>query len=177
MNEFLRRLGIMYFEICRLRRGPQDLPAYPVVLWASLALYTLTNWMLAGQYLHPGLALLQAIIDTALLSTITYFILHFRHVSQRTAQTVSALAGSGAFIEFMSWPLLYWGIYALQTKSDAALPALGLLAMGIWRIAIMSHIFRHALSTTPGWGLFTAVGYLMVVFLVMQAIFPGIHAQ
>ncbi len=172
MKKFLQRFIQINYLICRFQRGPQDLPALPLLAWLSLSSYILVNWLLAIQRQDPGSALFLALLDAVLLAGLAWLLLYLAHFTHRATQTITALAGTGTIIESLSWPLLYWALALVDQKIDPSVPALGLLLLGAWRLAILAHIFRHALSTTPGYGLLASIGYLLMAFSILRLVLP-----
>lgn len=172
MNAFLRQLGMAYVDICRFRQGPQDLPAYPLLLWISLVLYILSLWLIAVIQTSPALALLQAVVSGMLVAVVIYPMLWLKHLTGRAIQTISAIAGSEALFNLLSWPLLRWFMHLYHAEMDFGAPLILLFALLVWQLAVLAHIFRHALSLTPGWGFMAALAYAMATNMLMRALFP-----
>jgi hypothetical protein len=55
-------------------------------------------------------------------------------------------------------------------RTDMSVADLGILVIGIWNIAILGHILRHALSVTLGVGVLVALGYTLGVVLISGAV-------
>ena len=147
----------LFLDICLFRKGPQDAPPSMALLKICLAAYGLTSLLAT-----PALvALLQTLLDMALLSGLLYVALMLYRHPRRFEQTLSALTGAGALISLLALPLLFW-ITRQPPGGDTELPALLLLALMAWSIAIMAHILRHAFNAPIWIGALYAVGYTLL---------------
>lgn len=146
----------LFFNLCLLRAKPQDLPASGLLPGAALAAYFLAGLMIALTQQSAGPAVLAALADSAVLALLTHTVLLLRKRPERLPQTLSALAGAGAVIQLIAWPLL-------------TSPAL-LAALLIWSLAINAHILRHALEVRLGLAIFASVGFLLVSATVSLAL-------
>ncbi len=151
----------LFLDICLFRKGPQDTPPSMALLKICLAAYGLTS-LLALLIGTPALvALLQTLLDMALLSGLLYLALILYRHPRRFEQTLSALTGAGALISLLALPLLFW-ITQQPPGGDTELPALLLLALMAWSIAIMAHILRHAFNAPIWIGALYALGYTLL---------------
>lgn len=147
----------LIFNLCLLRAKPQDLPASALLTGTTLAAYFLTGLLISLGRQSPGLALLAALADSAVLALLTHTVLLLRKHPERLAQTLSALAGTGAVTQLIAWPLL-------------ATPAL--LVLLVWSLAINAHILRHALEVRLGPAILISAGFLLVAVTVALALSP-----
>lgn len=159
----------LFWEICLLRKGPQDTPRSSELLQLCLIGYGssgLLALLLDLPRINFGLALLLTLEDVALLSGLAYLGLYLTAHLPRFRQTLTALAGVGTLLQLIALPLGLWYQHALAGNSGAELPAmLWLLLLG-WSIAVTGHILRHAFSTTLTLGILYAVGYLVVSWTI-----------
>jgi hypothetical protein len=168
----MRALFDLFLDICLLRKGPQDLPASWSLLKLSLGAYGLTSLLAQAVEVEPLLALVQALVDTAMLTGLSYGVLRWTGHGERFVQTLTALAGVGALLGAVVLPLLIWMSRAVAIGADASLAVLFFLIWLSWSIAVVVHILRHALSTTlPVAALYT-LGYLAISWLVASRLFP-----
>ncbi|MCI0400976.1 MAG: hypothetical protein L0Z68_06710 [Gammaproteobacteria bacterium] len=161
-----------FFDICRLRLGPQDLPASPFLLGITLLCYTLSSILLALITIPPLRATLSGITESLLVAALTVIVLRVRHMPARWTQTLTALAGTGMLLSLVAFPLTMWLNEIKVSDGDVRLPGLILLLLVIWNVVIMAHILRHALSTSFGIGLLLSVGYLWIIISTLNALFP-----
>ncbi len=148
----------LFFNLCLLRAKPQDLPASWLLLGAALGAYFLTGWMIALTEQSVGYSLLAALADSAVLALLTHTVLLLRKRPGRLPQTLAALAGTGAVIQLIAWPLL-------------ASPVL-LIPLLIWSLTINAHILRHTLEIALGLAILTSLGFLLMSATVALLISP-----
>ncbi len=148
----------LFFKLCLLRAKPQDLPASGLLLGAALGAYFLTGLMIALTEQSVGYSLLAALADSAVLALLTHTVLLLRKRPGRLPQTLIALAGTGAVIQLIAWPLL-------------ANPVL-LIPLLIWSLTINAHILRHALEIALGLAILISLGFLLMSATVALLISP-----
>lgn len=164
MLRLLRR----YIAICFFRRGPQDLPASPLLPWITLVFYfavgLLFLWL--DQRRPWQLLLWRIALEAALVFTLSWALLRLWKKDARFSQTVSALLATDAFISLVAFGFLEW----LAAPNRQRLIQILLNLLLLWRLAVNSHIFRHALSIGLGFAgimavLYTVAGQLVLRFL------------
>jgi hypothetical protein len=149
-----------FWQVVSLRRSPQIIPRSRRLLGVMLLFHLLIGAASASYYLPLGDALLVAGLGTLLLAAISHLLLAFYGVAQRSVQVITALAGCELFLGLVSLPLDFW--FSSVSKADAAFPALlSLLLLG-WNIAVVAHVYRHALEVSKGLGFLYATGYMLV---------------
>lgn len=151
----------LFFDLCLLRAKPQDIPASRGLLGVTLAVYTTVSLILASVQLPAQRALLYALADVVILAVLTHLVLLVRRFPERFTQTLTALAGSGAVLGVITWPLAH-----IQQ------PSLLVLILVIWSISVTAHILRHALSLSLTLGIVISLGYLIVTLTIVGALFP-----
>ncbi len=163
-----------WFDICLLRRGPQDLPASGFLLGVSLCCYGLVSVLVSSQSYTFSMALLLTVVDLGLLVVFAWSLLYLQRKAARLNQTLSALAGTGSLMGLIALPLLLTiGPDATSEPVPASLQSLWLLLI-LWNLFIMAHIIRHALSSS------FAIGFgisLLYALLNMQVIVTLFSAQ
>ena len=87
-----------WFEICLLRRAPQELPASAYLLGLSLCCYGLVSVLVSSQSYPFSKALLLAAVDLGLLVLFVWSLLYLQRKPARINQTLSALAGTGSLM-------------------------------------------------------------------------------
>jgi hypothetical protein len=162
-----------FFEVCLLRRGPQDLPASSLLLAVCLAGYALGSVALAAFNLSPPQAILSGGLETLLLCLLSYLLLALRRVPRRWLQTATALAGTGVVLVLFALPLLAWALYLDARQGDVTIPALLYFVVVVWNVMVLGHIFRHALSTGLGVGVAVALVYVALNMALVEQIVPA----
>ena len=158
----MRALFELFLDICLLRKGPQDMPASPMLLQLTLLSYGISGILIPLLDVSLTLSLLLTGLDLALLTSLAYGLLALRDYRPRFVQTLTALLGTGTLLQLLALPLLF---LLKQETVDASAPAwLVLLWLGlfIWGIVIMAHILRHALSTSLGVGVLYSLAYVLL---------------
>lgn len=169
----LQILWWTFFDICRLRVRPQDLPASSVLLNLTLFFYALTSAVSSLlQQFSLKQAILSGIVDAGLLVGLTYTLLYFARYLPRVTQTLTALAGTNGVLGILSLPLIFWLEQNRAYHSDITLPVLLLLSLFVWNFIVYAHILRHALTVHFFIGLLlTTVTYSITVKILTQ-LFP-----
>ena len=161
-----------FFDICCFRMNPQDLPKSNVLLSLSILGYMLASALLALLSAQLVNAILAGIIEVLLVMLFTYGLLQIRNKTERWSQTITALAGTGIVLSLIALPLYYLGSSQGGAGTIQNVGLFLLIILIFWNIAIMAHIFRHALQTTIGLGVAIAIAYLWVISSFIAQLFP-----
>lgn len=167
----MNKLLLMFFDVCRLRMAPQDLPTSRFLLVASLAIYAALALVLAWIQMTPGKAVIAAVFDTVLMALLSYVLLWARLMPQRWPQTCTALAGSGILLQVVALPITLWQKQFGPEDPMVLIPSLLVLVVLFWNLVVVGHILRHALSTNLGVGAVLATVYMYVSLSVMKVLF------
>ena len=161
-----------FVRICLLRLRPQDLPSSGTLLALALAAHALMGAAVASVNLRLGQALAAGVIDTALMCGLTSGLLMLRTLRERTVQTLTALAGAGAVIGLVAWPVSFWLHDAYQASAPS--PALGVLVLAVlgWSLTVSAHVLRHALSAPFYIGLLISVAFYWISLRILSGLFP-----
>ncbi len=168
----LRAIAHPFIQICLLRRGPQDLPTSGILLAIALAAHMLMAVLFVAAYEGAVKALLSGALDTALLAVLTGTLLYTQRQNARFVQTLTALAGTGAIITLVTLPISGWFLDTGPESRQGGLAILLLLAVTAWSIAVVGHIWRHALSAPYFVGLVVAVVFLGISIYVLRTLVP-----
>jgi len=162
-----------FFNICRLRLGPQNLPSSNVLLSLTLFFYA-TVGVTLSLVLRSSVekAVLSNIVDVGLLVVLTSSLLYVARYPARITQTLTALAGTNGLLGILSFPVLFWLEQTRLNEGDMSLPALLLLGLIVWNFLVYTHILRHALAVPFFVGsIFTAIMYFLT-FTILNILFP-----
>lgn len=163
----------IFWDICRLKAGPQYLPKGRYFLVAVILSGIIVDSFSSSIFL-PGLSGVElikiiAIYNISLLLAV-YLLLKLVGFSARANQTIIAISGAGLLISLVLLPgLLMLDSAAEQVKSFA----LFILLDNIWRIAVNAHIFRHALSVSLLMAMILSVSYLLFGVLLADILVPA----
>ncbi|MDX2456317.1 MAG: hypothetical protein QNL87_02295 [Gammaproteobacteria bacterium] len=161
-----------WFDICLLRRGPQDLPAARFFLGFSLGCYALVSLLVAAPSFGVTDAARLAVVDTGMLAGFVTLLLYLKSKTERINQALSALAGSGCLMGLFALPLVLLVDPGQPADQVPALLGGFWLLLLIWNLFVMAHVMRHALSTSFAIGLGAAVLYALVSMQIVATLFP-----
>jgi len=162
-----------FFELCLLRRAPQDLPASSEMLSVTFLANLLTGTVFAtATGLSPGLGLAQSLLDITFMLTLLYVALYLLDRLPRFRQSATALLGCGALLGFAATlPLAL-----IPPGGDGRAPAgtaLLLFAAVLWSILVTGHILRHTFELRLAQGVAVAVIYSFFAYTLLGEIFSG----
>lgn len=162
----MEQLLKVFMDICRLRAGPQHLPASRFLLLLTLLTHALLGLVFALFTLPPVQSLLAALLGTVLLLGVVQGLLLVHRKPQRLQQTATALAGCEIVLGLLALPLTAW-FYAVEGDSARAVPSLLSLVVIVWSVVVTVHILRHALEVNQGIALLFALGYTFLAYSMM----------
>ncbi len=161
-----------FFELCLLRRKPQDLPASSALFALILVVNLLVGVvMLQGRFGGMAPALVVGLIDTLLLLGGLWLLLRWRGHPARLVQSATALIGSSVLLALVAIPLL--SMVAPEPTAGSGLASLLYLLLMIWAHVVMGHILRHALDVPLGNGVALAIAFTLLSTLVVQNLMAG----
>lgn len=149
-----------FFELCLLRRAPQDLPASTALLWtvlvAELAIGLVVG-LAAG--LSLGVSLVQDTLEAGLMLGALYAGLYFTRHLGRLVQAATALLGTSALISLAALVPLALNPTGSEETDAAALGAVLLLGLMGWSVVVAGHILRHTFGISLAQGAAIAVAF------------------
>ena len=162
----------IFWEICRLKANPQDLPRriylLLFVILAGIVIDSFSSSILIPKLTHIKVVQIIVLYNLILLSSV-YVLLKLLGYSERGIQTITAIAGSGVLISLVLLPALLM----LNTAEDAVKSfAILILIDNAWRIAVNAHIYRHALSVSLLIAMILSVSYLLFSVLIADFLLP-----
>lgn len=165
MSSLLR----IFFDLCRFRSAPQDLPYSKFLMALCVACYFLVGFAIALAEQPLGQSIITASADAGLMVGLAYLGLWVRDFMPRVTQTITALAGTGTLFELIGWPLVTF----LQTLEEGETSSLSLLLLGlvIWNIAVIGNILKHALEIPMWIGTGIALLYIYTSIRVMSVLY------
>ncbi len=153
-----------FFDLCRFRLGPQDLPASIILLYFSILLSLVTSLAaLSISGVPVASYMLGDLLDLLLAGTLLYFALRLTGGGPRFVQSFTALAGCDALLQLLSLPALLLLSTAEPGQSLHDLGVLLLIGLLGWSLAVAAHILRHAFEVRFGFGLLIAILYFILI--------------
>jgi hypothetical protein len=166
----------LFTQIALLRRGPQDVPASPLLLALTVCGYLGVN-LLVGALLPPDTYWWQELLIDTLFTLVWYFVLlRLLGRPERTLQTATAVFGFQAVLS----PLLIsaeWLVRRFSEDSSWQVPitCAGLLLF-VWLIAANSHVVKAALEWSATSSVALVILQTLVGWLLLFALFPPVKA-
>jgi hypothetical protein len=176
MNVSMPQLARMIVDMCRLRRGPQDLPYSPNLLLALIVVGTGLD-LFAGEAQGDSgsSALARSLLSSAIVLGLCWGALAIRDLRARYVQTATALMACGLLFSLLQTPL---ALLAGPPDAHASLTGLqGLvswiaLTLFVWEIGVNAHIMRHAMESSFTFALLLVVSWVIVYWALAGAVFP-----
>jgi hypothetical protein len=163
-----------FFELCLLRRAPQDLPASDALLW-TLLIADLVVGLLVGLVagMSVGASLIQGGVELALMLGALYAALSLTRHPRRFTQSATALLGAGALIGLLALVPLGLNPTGSDETDAATLGAVLLLALIVWNVVVNGHILRHTFGITLGQGAAAATAFEILAITLLGGLFGG----
>ncbi len=164
----------VYVDIARLRRGPEDLPAVPSLLLATIIAYGLVSLGFSALLpsepgAHPVVLLA---VDTALMLVWVKLMLRLARKPERFLQTSMAVFG----FQLVLAPLFASSMSMfLRLRDDPSwqVPvSLLIVALGIWALIVNTRIFQSATQWPAPACVALVIAQALVTRGVLMAIFP-----
>ena len=158
----------LFFDICLLKKRPQDVPLSRFLFWFSMTLYGMVGLLMLHLSMGWLASLLQLSAEIIILLVFTAGILYLKGRTSRFFPVVTALLGADALISFFALPV----IASITLGRTPLFSELVYLSLVIWSWLVMGHIFRHALTLPLSFGLGVAFVYIFSTLQIMGLLFP-----
>jgi hypothetical protein len=163
----------LFVQVALLRRGPQDVPASPLLLAVTVAGYFLVNFAVSMVLPpFPGPWVAHLCVDVVFMFVWYAMLLNLVRRPERFLQTTTAVYGFQAVLS----PLLVAAVWLTRRfEQDSAwqFPAtLVSLALLIWIITANSHIVKTALEWTMPPSVALVILQTLAGNLLVLALFP-----
>ena len=158
-----------FFRILVFQKGPDVLPASQFLLGFLLLLNLAVG--IASFILQFDLsgAILRTLADMSISIGFVYLLLLGANKSARALQTISAMLGVSIILNLMTLPLL---LMVSSEQLSIGASAIFLYIIFCWHIAVMGHIFRHALSISLPVGMLVSFVYILIAMAIFYSLFP-----
>ena len=163
----------LFWDICTFQRGPQDTP-YSPFLFGSLLLINLgiefATFLIPdakGATTPVSSVIPYLLVDAVSAMGLAYLALWVHGRAARSLQTITTLLGADIFISVAQLPFNFLASSASDQVNLQAMFYLGTMVISLWELAVYTHIFRHALSTS----IFRAGGYALLMFILSFVVY------
>jgi hypothetical protein len=163
-----------FFQICLFQASPADIPASSILLNFSIVTYFIVGVLVSHIDHNWTISLVAAVADTVMLIIVTKGLLSIRGLPSRFEQTLTAMAGTGALIGMISWPVF---VLFRQVEPHSQLTSIILLLVLIvifWSLFVVAHIFRYALDIRPGLAAVITTVYTIASLIVVGLTISGV---
>ncbi len=161
-----------FVDICLFRIGPQDLPCSVPLLGIVVLADSVIGMVLMSIDRSINEAVPIVIISLGLIVFTLKFLLAVTNHPERFVQALTAVIGSGFLFSLVVWPVLMWAYHLRDIDVNNSVPVLLYYIIAFWNIAVLAHIFRHALSKTLAVGAGIAILYVIINEVVISGLFP-----
>ena len=165
MQQLLR----LFWEICLLRKGPQDVPAAPVLFWLLLLVGLLVDLIIAVNFVDLESALLVVLANTVALFGVVVALLYLLGYRSRAIQTLITLMGTGLIFSAIRLPLMF--LLRLLPGGGGMFGFVEIFVL-VWSLVVIAHILRHALSIHLFMAGVLAFGYFMLSYQLVNYFIP-----
>lgn len=170
----MRRMVSLFWDICLLKKAPQDVPHSHVLLVIVVAVGFMVDNLNLG-FAAPKIGF-PTVIWVVLLHISIFLgslavLLTLMGYAPRIVQTLTSLVGSGVIISLIAMPVLI--ISSMTEKIEVAMGfSIVLFMLNIWSLVVTTHIFRHALSINIILAGLLALGYLAMSIKLIDMFIP-----
>ena len=161
MLQFLK----VFLDIVLWRRGPQDLPASPLLLALSAAAYVVVSIIQLALLDEPATAwFVFVVLDPVLLLGGVWLLLRLFGHRERFVQTATAVLGTGAVLGVLLFLPTQWLLSLLELGPDS--PVAGIVALAL--VVVFALVTGRILKLATDSNLFTGVALSLTYFLVIN---------
>ena len=169
MFAMLKVLWFSFYDICRFRLLPKNLPHSSKFLIFTLLFYIIISILIATLQLSLKDAVLSILVDAGMLIVLISSLLYMAHCPSRITQTLTALFGINCVFEMMSIPLLVW---ITMATGDVSIPILLIAGVMIWKTIVYAHILRHALEVPFFMGFILIIIISFLTLMALDQVIP-----
>lgn len=168
----------LFWQVCLLRKGPQDVPSSLFLLVVAITMNGLVAW---GQLSMQEPAL-QALTETLALLGVSlafvFLVLQIRGLQVRYVQTTTAWLFSTTIVILLVWPIVHLIMQIMEQYEQTSFPFLWanlsvlilVIFANIWSLLISAHILRHAVNASFWVGLMLALGMIALHILAFNVL-------
>ena len=154
------------FDICLLRKGPEDLPVNGVLMLILVVISFVVSIWIGLIIYDKHIAINTSIVE--LIFSIIFVKILLRKNPERFMQTFSAMLGAVTIINIISLPILIPLSYEELNQNITSLFGLLSFALLIWVVVVYGSIFSRAISSVFRYGILISVGYVLLSIIILQ---------
>lgn len=161
-----------FFDVCRLRAGPQQVPASGFLLAVVTWLYLILEIVSGVSYLPVVRAVMAGGLDILVTAAFLQAALKLGGKPERFTQSFTALLGAWCLLGVISLPAVFAVADARIADSDPGIWLFVLLGLLIWSLTIFAHVLRHALEISMGMAIGIAIFYFLLSQMALEIAVP-----
>lgn len=165
------QLSKAFFDLCLLRLAPQQLPTSRFLVVLLMLVSVLMELLVQYPQSSPQQSLMLGMVSVTSTLLIIWLLLMMLKYSDRVVQTLTAVFGSDIVISFLAWPVMIAWVSEIESKT-AGVGTVIIPFIMIWRIVVLAHIFRHALSVMMLTAVAVAIAYSILYIFILNIFFP-----
>lgn len=143
----MKALWTLFWSVCQLRRGPEDMPysleLLLLVLVLDMMLGVGTQWLADPGLLQAGAAMVA--IGTAMDALVLWALVHFKQVQLRYVQSLTAIYGADFMMGLFCLPLVAAALYLPKSPWLSVLVFAQMLLVG-WSLGIRAFVYHRTLA-------------------------------
>ena len=159
----MKALWSLFWSVCQMRRGPEDMPWSPglllVVVLLNLLLGLVIQWLTepVSLLVALGIALLALAVDAVAL----WLLLAFKHFELRYVQGLTTIYGVDFLLGLIALPLVALSSVVVGTPWIAVIVVAQMLLVG-WNLGVRGFVYHRTLEI----GIFQANMLSLTLFLL-----------
>jgi hypothetical protein len=159
----------VFLDIVLWRRGPQDLPASPMLLGLAAAVYVLVSIVQLALLREPAAAwFVFVVLDPLLLTGGVWLLLRFFNRRERFLQTATAVLGTGALLGVLLFLPMQWLLAALDVSSGSTWAGLAALSLVVVFALVTGRILKLATDSNLFTGIALSLTYFLLINLLLE---------
>jgi hypothetical protein len=164
----------VFLDIVLWRRGPQDLPASPLLLGLSAVAYVVVSVVQLALLDEPAAAWIVFVaLDPLLLVAGTWLLLRLFDRRERFVQTATAVLGAGALLGVLLFLPVQWLLATLAVRPESTAAGLVALALVIVFALVTGRILKLATDSNLFTGVALALTYFLLINLLLELAAAG----
>lgn len=165
----------LFFNICRFKATPSDIPASRLLLQLSLVSYFVLGIIIGRIDDDWSISIAVSLTDIIMMIIVMNLLLKLRGLQARLQQTLTAMLGAGSCLAVIGIPIIW--AFSHMTEQNEIKNTVILMAMitfMFWNLMVNAHIFRHALDIKANTAAMLTVAYTVLSIIAVGLTMSGV---